>query len=149
MFLRDDASIQSGRGMNDPMLVQGLGLAAIVFFGICGLAGLKKLFDKKPTLILNHSGIVDNASGVSAGFIPWSEVVGARMVEVQKQKLLVIDVRDPEEYIARGNLLKQTLNKANYNMVGSPISISAVALAIDFSELISLFDQYQRGWMST
>jgi len=146
MFFRDDASIQSGRGMNDPMLVHGLGLVAIVFFGIFGLVGLKKLFDKKPALILNKSGIVDNSSGVSAGFIPWSEVVGARIVEVQKQKMLVINVRDPREYVARGNLVKQTLNKANYNMVGSPISISSVALAINFSELISLFDRYQRKY---
>ncbi|HXD34827.1 MAG TPA: STM3941 family protein [Pyrinomonadaceae bacterium] len=146
MFTLDDASIQSGRGMNNPMLVHGLGLAAIVFFGIFGLVGLKKLFDKKPALILNNSGIVDNASSVSAGFIPWSEVVGARIVEVQKQKMLVINVRDPEEYIARGNLLQQTLNKASYKMVGSPISISSNMLAINFSELISLFDQYQRKY---
>jgi hypothetical protein len=148
MFSRDDASIQSGRSMNDPMLVHGLGLVAIVFFGIFGLVGLKKLFDNKPALILNNSGVIDNASSVSAGFIPWSDVVGARIVNVQKQKILVINVRDPEEYIARGNLLKQTLNKANYNMVGSPISISANVLAMNFSELTSLFDQYQRKYAS-
>lgn len=146
MFFRDDASIQAGRGMNDPMLVHGLGLVAIVFFGIFVLVGLKKLFNSKPALILNKSGIVDNSSGVSAGFIPWSEVEGATIVEVQKQKMLVINVRNPEEYVARGNLLKQTLNKANYKMVGSPISISSVALAINFAELISLFDQYQRKY---
>jgi hypothetical protein len=146
MFSLDDASIQSRRGMNNPMLVHGLGLVAIVFFGIFGLVGLKKLFNNKPALILNKSGIVDNASSVSAGFIPWSEVVGARIVDVQKQKMLVINVRNPEEYIARGNLLKQTLNKANHNMVGSPISIPSNVLAINFSELTSLFDQYQRKY---
>lgn len=146
MFTLDDTSIQSGRGMNNPMLVHALGLMAIVFFGIFALVGLKKLFDKKPALILNNSGIVDNASSVPAGFIPWSEVVGARIVEVQKQKMLVINVRAPEEYIARGNLLTQTLNKANHNMVGSPISISSNVLAINFSELISVFDQYQRKY---
>ncbi len=146
MFLLDDASIQSRRGINDPMVVHGLGLVAIVFFGIMGLVGLKKLIDKKPALILNNSGIVDNASSVSPGFIPWSEVVGAKIVEVQKQKMLVINVREPEEYIARGNLLKQTLNKANYKMVGSPISISLNVLAINFSELTTLFDQYQRTY---
>lgn len=146
MFSLNDARIQSGRGMNDPMLVHGLGLVAIVFFGIFGLVGLKKLFNNKPALILNKSGIVDNASAVSAGFIPWSEVVGTRIVDVQRQKMLVINVRDPEKYLARGSLLKQTLNKANYNMVGSPISISSVALAINFSELTSLFEQYQRKY---
>src|SRR6185369_234010 len=87
MFVRDDASIQAARGMNNPMMVHGLGLAAIVFFVIFAVVGLKKLFNQKPALILNESGFVDNASSVAAGFIAWSEVVGARIVELQKQKM--------------------------------------------------------------
>lgn len=146
MFSLDDATIRAQRRPSDPMFVHGLGLAAIVFFGIIGLYALKKLFDRRPGLVFNDSGIVDNASGVAAGFIPWSEVVGAEIFEIQKQKLLVIKVRDPQEYIARGGSLRRTLNKANYKMVGSPISISANTLAIKFSELASLFDQYQRKY---
>ncbi len=146
MLTLDDASIQSQRRFNDPVYVHGLGLVSIVFFGICGLFALKKLFDKKPGLVFNNSGIVDNASSVSPGFIPWSEVVGAEIFEIQKQKLLIIKVRTPQEYIARGSSLRQTLNKANYKMVGSPISISANALAIKFSELVSLFDRYQQKY---
>ncbi len=146
MFSLDDASIHSHRRFNDPLYVHGLGLVSIVFFGSCGLYALKKLFDKKPALVFNNSGIVDNASSVSPGFIPWSEVVGAEIFEIQKQKMLIIKVRDPQEYIARGGSLRQTLNKANYKMVGSPISISANTLAIKFSELTSLFDRYQRKY---
>lgn len=146
LFSLDAASIQSRRGSNDPAFVHGLGLASIVFFGSCGLYVLKKLFDKKPALVFNNSGIVDNASSVSPGFIPWSEVVGAELCEIQKQKLLIIKVRDPQEYIARGNSLRRTLNKANYKMVGSPISIHSNALKIDFSELASLFNRYQRKY---
>ena len=146
MFSLDDASIQSRRSFNDPVYVHGLGLVAIIFFGICGLYALKKLFDKRPGLIFNNSGIVDNASSISPGFIPWSEVLGAGVFEIQKQKLLIVMVRDPQRYIARGNLLRRTLNKANYKMVGSPISIASNTLAINFSELVSLFDQYQRRY---
>jgi hypothetical protein len=146
MFSLDDASIQSQRRFNNPVYVHGLGLVTIVFFGSCGLLALKKLFDKKPGLVFNNSGIVDNASSASAGFIPWSEVVGAEIFEIQKQKMLIIMVRDPQKYIARGSSLKRTLNKANYKMVGSPISISPHALAISFSELVALFDQYQRKY---
>lgn len=146
MLSLDDASIQSQRRFNDPLYVHGLGLVAVVFFGICGLFALKKLFDKKPGLVFNNSGIVDNASSASAGFIPWSEVVGAEVFEIQKQKMLIIMVRNPQEYIARGNSLRRTLNKANYKMVGSPISISSNALEISFSELTSLFSQYQRKY---
>ncbi len=142
----DDAQIRSQRSLNDPVYARGLGLVAIVFFGSFGLYGLKKLFDTKPGLVFNDSGIVDNASSVSPGFIPWSEVVGAEIFEIQKQKLLIIKVRDPREYIARGSSLKRTLNKANNRMVGSPISISSNTLGIKFSELVSLFERYQRKY---
>jgi hypothetical protein len=143
MLSLDDASIQSQRRMSSPMYLRGLAIVAIVFFGIFWLVALKKLFETKPGLIFNNAGIVDNASSVSAGFIPWSDVLGAKTFEMQNQKMLIIQVREPEEYIARGSSLKQTLNKANYKMVGSPISISSNTLAIDFSELSALFDRYQ------
>ncbi len=146
MFSLDAASIQSQHRFNNPVYVHGLGVVSIVFFGIFGLLALKMLFDKKPGLVFNKSGIVNNASSVSPGFIPWSEVIGAEIFEIQKQKLLIIKVRDPQEYISRGSSLRRTLNKANYKMAGSPISISANALKIDFSELVSLFDQYQRKY---
>jgi hypothetical protein len=146
MISLGDASIQSQRRFNDPAYVHGLGLVSIVFFGICGLVALKKLFDKKPALVFNKAGIVDNASSVSAGFIPWSQVVGAEIFQIHKQKLLIIKVRDPQEYIARGGSLRRTLNKANYKMVGSPIFIPSNVLGINFSELTSLFDRYQRKY---
>jgi hypothetical protein len=146
MFSLDEAVIRSQRRHNDPLYVHGIGLAAILFFGPCGLYALKKLFDKKPGLVFNNSGIVDNASAVAAGLIPWSDVVDTQVCEIQKQKILVINVKDPQKYIDRGNALKRALNKANYKMVGSAITISAHTLEIDFPDLVSLFDEYQRKY---
>jgi hypothetical protein len=146
----DAAEIRSGRGFrfffNDPTVVYGAGLASILFFGACGLYGLRKMFDKKPGLVLNSDGIVDNASGVAAGFIPWSEVIGSGVVEIQKQKMLVIGVRDPQKYIDRGGALRRAMNRANSGMTGSPIAIPSVTLKINFSELVSLFNRYQQKY---
>ena len=144
------AEIRHGRSFgffyNNPLVVYGAGLAAILFFGLCGLYGLKKLFDKKPGLVLNSSGIVDNASGVAAGFIPWSEVTGASIYEIQKQKMLIVGVRSPQRYLDRGGALKRAFNKANSKMVGSPVAISAAALKIDFAELVALFNRYHQKY---
>jgi hypothetical protein len=146
----DAAEIRSGRSFrfffNEPIIVYVAGVASILCFGLGGLYGLRKLFDKRPGLIFNNSGIVDNASAVAAGFIPWSEVLGAGVYEIQKQKMLIIGVRDPQKYVGRGGALKRALNKANYKMSGSPISISSVALKIDFAELISLFNRYHQKY---
>jgi len=142
----DGAAVRSERSFrgffNEVWVVRGLGLTAILFFGLCGLYALRALFDKKPGLVLNSSGLVDNASAVSAGFIPWSEVVGASVYEIQGQKMLVIDVRTPQTYIDRGGALRRLLNKANYRMVGSPIALSSKVLKIDFPRLVFLFNRY-------
>jgi hypothetical protein len=142
----DGASIQSRRGAGDPIYAHALGLVTIVFFGIFAIYALKKLLDKKPALVFNDSGIVDNVSSASAGFIPWSDVVRAEIFELPKHKMLVIKVRDPQKYIARGSALRRSLNKTNYKTVGSPISIYVNLLEIDVAELASLFKRYQRKY---
>jgi hypothetical protein len=150
MLSLDEESIRSGRSfrlfLNKPMYARGLGLLAIGLFGLLALFLFRKLFDKKPGLVFSDSGIVDNASAVAAGFIPWSEVIGSRIFEMPQQKMLIIMVKEPEKYIERGNAVKRKLNQANHNMCGSPISISANSLKIDFAELHSLFDQYQQKY---
>jgi hypothetical protein len=148
----DEAIIRSSSSyrllFNEPMYARALGLLSIVIFGMLALFFFKKLFDKKPGLVFNNSGIVDNASAVPAGFIPWSEITGYDIFEMPQQKMLIIRVTDPEKYVDRGNAVQRKLNQANYKMCGSPITISANALKINFVELNSLFDQYQRKYGS-
>ncbi len=142
----DTDSIESSRRFNSPALVYGIGVIGIVFFGLCALVGLKKLFDKAPGLILNEEGILDNSSGVSAGVIPWSEVVGINEYQVQKQKFVSILVQDPEKYVNTGNALKRMANKANVKMCGTPINISANSLKISYEELLDTIEEYYRKY---
>ena len=148
----DAEAVRSGRSFrpfgNDPLIARVFGGVAVGFFGLCGLYGVKKLFDRKPGLVFNASGIIDNASGVAAGFIPWSEVVGTAIFEVNGQKTLIIGVADPQKYVERGGALRRALNKANYKFSGSPISISSHALDIAFPELLSLFNRYLQKYGS-
>jgi hypothetical protein len=118
-----------------PWMIHALGAAAVLFFGGCGIYAIVKSFDRKPGLVLGPTGIVDNSSAVAAGFIPWSDVTGVEIFRFGSQKMLVIRVADPEKYVARGNPLKRALNRANTNMVGSPVAISSNALRIPFNEL--------------
>jgi hypothetical protein len=133
---------------NEPMYARGLGIVSIVIFGALALFFVKKLFDKKPGLVFNNSGIVDNASAVAVGFIPWSEITGYDIFEMPQQKMLIIMVKDPQKYVDRGNAVQRRLNQANFKMCGSPITISANALKINFLELSSLFEEYLRKYGS-
>jgi hypothetical protein len=147
----DEDSIRSQRGFgllfNNPTYVYAVGIMAIVLFGFLGLLALTKLFNRKPGLVFNNVGIVDNASSLSVGLIPWSDVVGWEIFEIQSQKLLIIKVNDPEKYFERGNSLKRSLNKGGFD--GNPIGISSITLKISFAELTDLLDQYQRKYGNT
>ncbi|MEM9535090.1 MAG: STM3941 family protein, partial [Cyanobacteria bacterium P01_E01_bin.45] len=103
----DTEEILVSRKFISPELVYGIGMVSIVFFGLCGMIGVKKFLDTKPGLILNSKGVTDNSSGVSAGFIPWSEIVGINESHIHKQKFVSIMVKNPEKYLNSGNALQK------------------------------------------
>jgi hypothetical protein len=141
-----DAAAMKGMPIDDPLFVHGVGIASMVFFSLTGIVGIRKLFDKRPGLVLNSAGIIDNSSGLAAGFIPWSEITGAEIYEVHRQKMLIIKVRNPEEFIQRGNVLQRVMVKIGSKMSGSPIAITSNTLEIDFPELLSTFEQYHQKY---
>ena len=128
------------------IVIQASGFISVVFFGACGIYGFKKLFDEKPGLIFNSSGIVDSSTGISAGLIPWPEIIGAEIFEFQKQEMLIIKVRNPQKYIDGSGACRRMLNNANYEMCGSPIAIASNSLKINFPELRSIFGQYHQKY---
>ena len=138
-------SIESQHRHNSPTLIYGIGITSISFFGLCGLVGLRKLFDRSPGLIISSEGIFDNSSGVSAGMVPWSDIVGIGEYQVQKQKFITIHVIDPNKYASRGNALKRMANRANIRMYGTPVSITSNTLKISYSELLSTINTYYQN----
>src|SRR5690242_9163982 len=51
-----------------------IGFASIGFFGLCLGIGISKLARRTPALIIHSSGLFDNGSALSAGFLPWDEI---------------------------------------------------------------------------
>lgn len=134
-FLLEPEQFLSLRRTNET-LIQIVGFAGIVFFGFCAVFTFKKLFDKKYGMIINENGIIDNSNATSVGLIKWTDIVRVRTEEVYSQKFILIDVKNPEEYIEhkKGKVGKVAM-KANYNKYGTPISITSNSLKFDFSEL--------------
>lgn len=140
----DGSLIGELRRFVPPWVIRGLGAVTILFFGGCALYAIAKAFDRKPGLILRPDGFVDNSSAVAAGFIPWSDVTGLGIFEFNRQRMLVVQVAQPEKYADGGNALTRALNRANTRMCGSPIVISSNALRIPFDELHSEFASFAR-----
>jgi hypothetical protein len=131
----------------DPVIVRIVCILVGFLAGLGGTYSCIGLFDKKPGLILDNEGIVDNSSGVATGRIPWHEITGFKITEISHQKFLTILVQDSEPYIERSSRLRRLVNAANAAMIGSPINISSNALQIRFDELVELvteaFAHYQ------
>lgn len=125
------------------IIIQSFGLIDIIFFGLCGIVGVKKLFDREPGVQFTKLGVVDNSSGVAVGLIPWTDIVGTDIYTLNRQRMLVILLKNPEKYIEIGGPMKRWANQANFNMCGSPIMISSNALKINFDELVAVFDSNQ------
>jgi hypothetical protein len=122
-----------------PLFTYLIGFAAIAFFGFCAFCLAKKLFDSKPGLVINEEGITDNASGFTFGSIPWTDIENIEMIQIGRQKLIMVLVHNPEEYISRQtNPIMKKMAAMNYSSYKTPISITANTLKYDLDGLYSL-----------
>src|SRR5262245_22799154 len=94
LFQLDAAWIESQRRFNDPLLVHAFGVIAIVFFGACGLVGIRKLFDCKPGVGLSSSGILITSGAAPMDLIPWCDITRFDTYVLHNQKFLVVKLVD-------------------------------------------------------
>ncbi|OOQ58153.1 STM3941 family protein [Mucilaginibacter pedocola] len=122
-----------------PVFTYTIGVLAIALFGFCAYCLFKKMFDTRPGLIVSDEGITDNASGFTFGLIPWADIEDINAMEMGKQKLIMVFVSNPEDYIGtQTNGIMKKMAAMNYRSYGTPISITANTLQYDFEELYRL-----------
>ncbi len=119
-----------------------IGIASISFFGTCFVFIAKKVFSRKPGLIINENGIIDNSNATSVGLIDWEDITGMKTLKISSSKIIVIKTSKPEKYIRRSkNIISRNAMKANHRMYGSPLSIISNSLKINFNELENLITE--------
>lgn len=124
-------------GNNFPVMAAGA--AAMLFFGTAAYLLFKKLPDHKPGLIIDQTGILDYSSSNTPVPVLWADIEDLWVLRIQNRKLIMIQVRNPEHYIAQEkNSLKRRLMKVNHRMYGTPVSITANRLKISFEKLWGL-----------
>jgi hypothetical protein len=120
-----------------------VGVIGILFFGFCGVYITKSLFDTQPGLVVDSAGIVDNASGIAAGRIAWEDIVAVKSMQIVNQKMLMIEVVNPDEYINRQtNPLSRQLAEANSKLYGTPVFIPANTLRCNFAKLTAIMQHH-------
>jgi hypothetical protein len=124
-----------------------IGLAGILFFGLISIVLSAKLLKNKVGMIISDEGLIDNSSGLPAGFIPWKDIRKINFTATGYHRFLVIIVKKPGKYIEReSNFLKRAAMWLNYKIAGSPIHILASFLEVDFYTLNEMIAQkrYQK-----
>jgi hypothetical protein len=82
---------------HSPLMTQAIGADCVLFFGWWVLYAARKLFDPAPGLVVDDEGLVDNSSALAAGRMPWADIADIRMVKVQRQRFLAIELHDPRQ----------------------------------------------------
>jgi len=124
-------------------LLMVLGLVAILFFGGIAILVIRKIFDSCPGLIIDEQGLMDNSGGLSAGQILWQDIEAIQVLQIQRQRLILVLVKNPQDYIDRQSSgWKRKLMAMNYRQYGTPISISTNSLKISFATLLEMLEKH-------
>lgn len=133
---------QSGDGRFPQWVGQVIGGLNILFFGVCAVVGFKFFNSKKMALTIDDEGVRDQSSAVATGLIKWEDITGFRVYQVMTTKMILVDVKNPDEYIdrARGTLAKKAMEQ-NVKMVGTPVSINSSTLKISTDNILKLLNE--------
>lgn len=122
----------------NPTKIAIAGYASVLVFGLCAFVLIRKLPDNKPGLIIDDVGFTDNSSGASAGQILWSDIEDISVIEIHRQKIIMVQVINPQDYIGKQTSgFKRKMMQTNYKMYGTPLSITSNGLKISFDELLA------------
>jgi hypothetical protein len=111
------------------------GAAVIIFVYAAGYF-LIKMFSNKPGLIIDASGVTDNASGMAAGHIPWADITGFETATNLGSTFVMVKVKNADVYLKRiRSPFKRISLNANYKKFGTPVCISAKAIECNSSQL--------------
>jgi len=114
-------------------------IVAVVFFGICLVNIVRKLFDQNIGLTINKDGIIENTGNSTVGLINWEDITEFKTIKIKSTKIIFVYTNQPNKYIARAkNRIQKISMKSNNKTAGTPISINPQALAIKYDELEEL-----------
>lgn len=104
----------------------------------------KRFLDKRPGLIINNMGVLDNSGLVSAGMVFWTDIVEINKSRVLFTECVLIKVKNPERYVSvQKNLFKRSWLNIENRRMGSPVNIAANGLNIKYNDLFRIIqDRY-------
>lgn len=127
-----------------PTVVFAVGWLSVSFFGLCGLVWTKRMFETREQLRIGPTGIY--SAQWSDQTIPWSEIADISVWSFKKQKSIILHLRDPSRFPARG--IASMLAGGNRMLTGGHLAITLTGTDREFDDAmlaISHFRLQQTG----
>ncbi|WP_237732323.1 STM3941 family protein [Flavobacterium sp. UGB4466] len=103
---------------------------------------IKQLVKNRLLILIDENGINVNPKKTPTQNIEWNNVEAFSELKIQSQKMVVIEVNNPEYWIKNeNNAIKRKLIEYNFNNYGSPFVISAGSMQINHAELVKIFNE--------
>ena len=115
----------------------------VPFFGACCFYAAFRLIVRRPALILNYEGIVDQGSAVSAGLVRWEEIDRIFTGIIQRQRFISIAVKSPDHFLSRVGGLKERLMRMNISLVGAPVNIPVNTLPMTDGQILQTIQDFR------
>jgi len=96
-------------------------------------------------VIINEEGILDNSSYIAGGLIRWDDIHNIELYQLAGQKMIGIQLKDPDSYLESQQGLKRQLIKINQGMVQAPVNIAQSALRMP---LVQIYEEMHIRWHS-
>ena len=102
-------------------------------------ANLVKYLNKKPGLIVDKEGIIDNISTGKFALIKWKDIKSIEYIKYVNTHYYIIFVHNPQEYIDQTSGMINKMVTRLYEDKGSPIAINPRLLDFNKEELLELW----------
>ena len=123
-----------------PAEVLTVGWISIFFFGLCGVAMIKRLFDTREQVRIGRSGV--RPSPRYDEIIPWSEIIDVTTNSAHGQKFINLHLRDPARFPQRG--VPAFVVNASKMLGGGDISINLTGTDGNFDEAMLAIERFRR-----
>ncbi|WP_156971302.1 STM3941 family protein [Knoellia sinensis] len=118
-----------------------IGILGLVTFGVFGAYILHALFRSGPGLVVDDEGFTDQSSAGAVGRVLWADVTELGTWSHQGANVLVVGLRNPEDYVARLSAVSRRYARVNLSMMGTPVTIASTGLKTDYDSLFALMNE--------
>ena len=128
-------------------LVRVLGVALLFVGALITAFVLPRLFSSSPALVIDETGIFDNATLLGNGYARWCDIRELHFGEAERQRLLFVILNQPHQYLQRQPRIKRILGRARERR-GDPsfFSIPIKHLSISENDLSDYLARYMSAY---